>query len=119
MRRFGITFSLDVAFPLYVHEVGYGFFVVVCVFLAKAHQQQTLSLIPLVCKVTAVGNEPLQHKGGVLPHIYKGRGARTHTASFRNALLESVGCNGVNNAARMNLMATAGMALKDTQCGHI
>ena len=73
---------------------------------------------PLVFQVTAVGKET-KPEGGVLQDIYKGRGARTHTASFRNALLESVGCNGVNNAARMNLMATAGMALKDTQCGHI
>ena len=85
--------------------------------LAAAPAATAQALYPLVFKVTSTRREPIQHKGGVLQEIWKGRGLTEDARTYRDILLGDDIGKRVQGALRAKLMAHAVAALRDTQCG--
>ena len=87
--------------------------------LTAAPADTALALYPLVFKVTATRREPVQHKGGVLQEIWKGRGRTDDASTYRDILLGDDIGKRVQGALRTKLMVHAAAALRDTQCGGL
>ena len=75
------------------------------------------ALCPLVFKTTALTTEPIQHKGGMMQEIHKGRPTTFFTNAYRGIMLGDAAGKRIHAAVRFKLAGAAGNSFRPTMFG--